>query len=197
MADIRIAERQNIMTKFNSLVTISANILEAQKLADTFNSKIETTKSKLDGQKDNQEKHFIDRTIWAVIGTYTDKGQNEVFWNDFSDKTSEGTRKVTSAFKNRFVKANPDCSCTVTSPESLAGTYKLMVETFKNLDLDTMKAIKEYNKPEYVLSDIAVNLANDIVKKSVSVDGFLSVDQEEKFLEDVLKMFEKHEKKNK
>ena len=185
------------MTKFNSIVSISAKILESQKLADSFNSKIETTKSKLDGQKDGQEKHFIDRTIWAVIGTYTDKGQNEVFWNDFAEQTSEGTRKVTSAFKNRFVKANPDCSCTVTSPESLAGTYKLMVETFKNLELDTMKAIKEYNKPEYVLSDIAKDLVDNFTKKSISIDGFLSKDMLEKFVEDITKTCIKYEKKNK
>ena len=72
-----------------------------------------------------------------------------------------------------------------------------MVNTFKDLELDTMKAIKEYGKPIYELSDIAQKIASDTVKKSVAIDGFLSDDQEEKLLEDLLKVFEKHEKKNK
>ena len=72
-----------------------------------------------------------------------------------------------------------------------------MVATFKELELDTMSAIKEYGKDVYELSEIAVAIADIVVTKSVSKDGFLIEDKKDKFLEDVLKVFEKHEKKNK
>ena len=185
------------MTNFNSNEILLANSSKAHKLGNKLDEKIELLTDGLKENKGIQESFFIERTIWACVATYNDTGNNPEFWSSFASFTSEGTRKVTSSFIGRFKAINNDCSCTITSKEAINATYKNMVNTFKDLELDTMKAIKEYGKPLYELSDIAQKIASDTVKKSVAIDGFLSDDQEEKLLEDLLKVFEKHEKKNK
>lgn len=184
------------MTKFNSSVVLFDNAVKAHKAGVKFETKADDLKTKLDDLNSNKEKHFVDRTIWAVLANYNNEGQNAEYWKEFANATSEGTKKVTSAFVGRFKKANPDCACTVVDEESIKATYKNMVATFKELELDTMSAIKLYGKDVYELSDIAVAIADIVVAKSVSKDGFLIEDQKDKFLEDVLKVFEKHEKKN-
>lgn len=185
------------MTKFNPEVVLLSNAISSHKAGVKFETKVDDLKAKLDDLNSNKEKHFVDRTIWAVLANYNNTGQNAEYWKEFESATSEGTKKVTSAFVGRFKKANPDCACTVVDAESIKATYKNMVATFKELELDTMSAIKEYGKDVYELSDIAVAIADIVVTKSVSKDGFLIEDQKDKFLEDVLKVFEKHEKKNK
>ena len=184
------------MIKFNSSVVLFDNAVKAHKAGIKFETKSDDLKTKLDDLNSNKEKHFVDRTIWAVLANYNNTGQNANYWKEFESATSEGTKNVTSAFVGRFKTANQDCACTLTSQESVDASYKNMVTTFKELELDTMKAIKEYGKPIYELSDIAVAIADIVVAKSVSKDGFLIEDQKDKFLEDVLKVFEKHEKKN-
>ena len=184
------------MIKFNSSVVLFDNAVKSHKAGVKFETKSDDLKVKLDDLNSNKEKHFVDRTIWAVLANYNNTGQNAKYWKEFESVTSEGTKKVTSAFVGRFKKANPDCACTVTTQESVDASYTNMVATFKELELDTMKAIKEYGKPIYELSDIAVAIANVVAEKSVSKDGFLIEDQKDKFLADVLKVFEKHEKKN-
>ena len=184
------------MTKFNSSVVLFDNAVKAHKAGVKFETKSDDLKTKLDDLNSNKEKHFVDRTIWAVLANYNNTGQNANYWKEFESATSEGTKKVTSAFVGRFKTANQDCACTLTSQESVDASYKNMVATFKELELDTMKAIKEYGKPIYELSDIAVAIADAVVAKSVSKDGFLIEDQKDKLREDVLKVFEKHEKKN-
>tara|TARA_R110000796_G_scaffold24677_2_gene70125 strand:+ start:108 stop:665 length:558 start_codon:yes stop_codon:yes gene_type:complete len=184
------------MTKFNSNVVLLSNAITSHKAGVKFETKSNDIKAVLDDLNSNKEKHFVDRTIWAVLANYNNTGQNAEYWKEFESSTSGGTKKVTSAFVGRFKTANPDCACTVDSPESIKATYKNMVATFEDLELDTMKAIKEYGKAVYELSPEAQSNVEMFAKIAISKDGFLNEDQHEDLLADLIKVAEKHEKKN-
>ena len=57
--------------------------------------------------------------------------------------------------------------------------------------------MKNYMSEVYELSDIATRIMEMVAETSTGKDGFLMNDQKEKYLEDLLKVAEKHEKKNK
>ena len=59
-----------------------------------------------------------------------------------------------------------------------------------------MKAIKEYGKAVYELSPEAQSNVEMFAKIAISKDGFLNEDQHEDLLADLIKVAEKHEKKN-
>ena len=115
------------MIKFNSSVVLFDNAVKAHKAGIKFETKSDDLKTKLDDLNSNKEKHFVDRTIWAVLANYNNTGQNANYWKEFESATSEGTKKVTSAQAQNMLTSIFNNRCNYTVFKDLANQIGIRV----------------------------------------------------------------------
>ena len=175
------------------------NISKVQATINQAQGKLEGFQEKAQAQKDKIDDFARERTIWAMMATGNDKGKNNPeFWNAFKEICgSEGTRNWTRTFCKKLQKHNPDIGFHVGSDAEIKATHKNLQSILDELEIKTVKDMKNYMAEVYELSDIATKIMAMVAETSTGKDGFLMNDQKEKFYEDLLNVAEKHEKKNK
>ena len=175
------------------------NITKVQATINQAQGRLEGFQEKAQAQKDKIDDFARERTIWAMMATGNDNGKNNPeFWNAFKEICgSEGTRNWTRTFCKKLQKHNPDIGFQVGSDAEVKGTHRNLQGLLDELEIKTVKDMKNYMSEVYELSDIATRIMEMVAETSTGKDGFLMNDQKEKYLEDLLKVAEKHEKKNK
>ena len=175
------------------------NITKVQTTINQAQGKLDGFKEKAQAQAEKVDSFSRERTIWAMMATGNDKGKNNPdFWDAFKEICgSEGTRNWTRTFCKKFQKHNPDLGFHVGTDEEIKATHQNIQNLLDQLEIKTVKDMKNYMKEIDVLSELGESLCIQATKIFCGSKGNLHHDHEEKFMEGLRDYVLKFEKKDK
>tara|TARA_R100001086_G_scaffold224106_1_gene141965 strand:+ start:574 stop:1122 length:549 start_codon:yes stop_codon:yes gene_type:complete len=175
------------------------NISKVQTTINQAQGKLDGFKEKAQAQADKVDSFSRERTIWALMAVGNDKGiHNKDFWDSFKEICgSEGTRNWTRTFCNKMKEHNPDLGFQVGTDAEIKATHKNIQNLLDQLEIKTVKDMKNYMKEIDVLSDLGISLCEQATKTFCGSKGNLHHDHEEKFMEGLKDYVLKFEKKDK
>ena len=168
-----------------------------QKQIDPIQSQIDGMKDDMKTAKEKVQELVRQRTSFWIAATNGKTGKNPDLKAIFEAQTSKGTANWSSAFHGNFIRNNEDIGFNLETPKQVKATARNILNRMDELEIYTVADMKAYGKEEDFLSDLADAIAEKVGDMSSDENGFITLEQREKLVEDVKKVFLKHEKKNK